>query len=70
MSKETLCDAQYYYKIIETRLDKFGLNMNFLWIKQILAIIFTLKIHFHIYLSNLSVLWTARQFLKSAGASL
>jgi hypothetical protein len=44
--------------------------MNFLWIKQILAIIFTLKIHFHIYLSNLSVLWTARQFLKSAGASL
>jgi hypothetical protein len=37
-------------------MDQFGLSINFLWIKQILAIIFTFKINFHIYLSNLSVL--------------
>jgi hypothetical protein len=30
-------------KIIETGMNQFGLNMNFLWIKQILAIIFILK---------------------------
>jgi hypothetical protein len=35
-------------------MDQFGLNMNFLGIKQVLMIIFTLKITFHIYLFNFS----------------
>jgi hypothetical protein len=30
---ETLCDEQYYYKIIGTGMDQFGLSMNFLGIK-------------------------------------
>jgi hypothetical protein len=41
-------------------MDQFRLNMNFLGIKQFLVIIFTLKINFYIYLSNFSVIWTAR----------
>jgi hypothetical protein len=36
-------------------MDQFGLSMNFIRIKQVLAFIFTLKIHFHIYLFNLQV---------------
>jgi hypothetical protein len=40
-------------------MDQFGLNMKFLGIKQVIVIIFTLKINFHIYLTNFSVLWTA-----------
>jgi hypothetical protein len=39
-------------------MDQFELNMNFLGIKQVLVIIFTLEINFYIYLFNLSVLWT------------
>jgi hypothetical protein len=34
--------------------------MNFLGIKQVIVIIFTLKINFHIYLSNFLAPWTAR----------
>jgi hypothetical protein len=45
---------------------QFGLNMNFLGIIQILVIIFILKIHYHIYLSNFYVLWTARQLNQSS----
>ena len=41
-------------------MDQFGLNMNFLGIKQVIVIIFTLKINFHICLSNFSAPWTAR----------
>jgi hypothetical protein len=41
-------------------MDQFGLNTNFLGIKQILVIIFILNIHFLIHLSNLNGLWTAR----------
>jgi hypothetical protein len=41
-------------------MDQFRLNMNFLGIKQVLVIIFTLKINFHIYLSDFSAPWTAR----------
>jgi hypothetical protein len=53
-----LSDKQYYYKIIETRMDQFGLNMNFLEIKQVLVVIFTLKINFYfIFLDFLSP-WT------------
>jgi hypothetical protein len=62
-----LIDKQYYYKIIETGIDQFGSSMNFLWIKQVLMIIFTLKITFHIYSFNLTVLWTAHQLLEKAG---
>jgi len=39
-----LCNKQHYYKIVEIGMDSFGLNMNFLGVKQILAFIFTLKI--------------------------
>jgi hypothetical protein len=42
--------------------------MNFLWIKQVLMIIFTLKITFHIYSSNLTVLWTAQQLPEKEGS--
>jgi thioester reductase-like protein len=48
-------------------MDQFKLNMNLLGIKQILVIIFTLKINFYIYLSTFSVLWTAHQKQRSAG---
>jgi hypothetical protein len=41
-------------------MDQFGLNMNFLGIKQVLVIIFTLKIDFDIHLSNFSAFWTVR----------
>jgi hypothetical protein len=41
-------------------MDKFGLNINFLEIKQVLVTIFTLKNIFYIYLSNFSVPWTVR----------
>jgi hypothetical protein len=41
--------------------------MNFLGIKQVLTIIFTLKINFYIYLVNFPVLWSAHQKLRSAG---
>jgi hypothetical protein len=41
-------------------MDQFGLEMNFLGIKQVQMIIFTLKIHFHNHLSILCVLWTGR----------
>jgi hypothetical protein len=34
-------------------MDLFGLSMNFLCIKQVLAFNFTLKIHFYIYFSEL-----------------
>jgi hypothetical protein len=40
-------------------MDQFGISINFLGIKQVLMIILTLKITFHIYSSNLTVLWTA-----------
>jgi hypothetical protein len=41
-----LSDKQYYYKIIGTGMDQFGLTMNFLGIKQVFVINFILKIHF------------------------
>jgi hypothetical protein len=63
-----LINKQYYYKIIETGMGQFGISMNFLWIKQVLMIIFTLKITFHIYSSNLTVLWTAQQLPEKEGS--
>jgi hypothetical protein len=41
-----LSDKKYYYKIIGTGIDQFGLTMNFLGIKQVSVINFILKIHF------------------------
>ena len=52
-----------------TGMDQFGLNMNFLGIKQVLAIIFTLKINFYIHLINFPVLCTAHQLNKNIGAT-
>jgi hypothetical protein len=43
--------------------------MNFLWIIEVLAIIFLLKILFPIYLLNFKQLWIGPQLPKSAGAS-
>jgi hypothetical protein len=43
--------------------------MNFLWNKQVLGILFILKINFCIYLPILYVLWTGRQYLRTEGAS-
>jgi hypothetical protein len=57
---ETLCDEQYYYKIIRTGIGQFGLNMNFLGIIQILAIIFTLKLNFYIIFLDFPFPWTTR----------
>jgi hypothetical protein len=45
-------------------MDQFGLEMDFLGIKQVQMIIFTLKIHFHNYLSILCVLWTERIIIR------
>jgi hypothetical protein len=37
---------------------QFGISMNFLWIKQIIAIIFILKIDSQFNFSDLQTLWT------------
>jgi hypothetical protein len=42
--------------------------MNFLWNKQVLALIFILNINFIIQLFNLNRLWIRRQNLRTAGA--
>jgi hypothetical protein len=39
---------------------KFGAYMNFLQFKQVVGILFILKINFFIYLPILYVLWTGR----------
>jgi hypothetical protein len=41
--------------------------MNFLWIKQVLRIIFVLNIKFYIHLSDLPTVWTARTNTKKLG---
>jgi hypothetical protein len=48
------------YKIIGTGMDQFGLNMNFLGIKQVPVIIFALKINFYFILLDFLFPWTAR----------
>ena len=50
-------------------MDQFGFEMNFLGIKQVQMIIFTLKIQFHNHLFILCVLWTGRTILKSVGTN-
>ena len=51
-------------------MTQFGISMNFLWIKQILVIIFILKIDFQFNFSYLQTLWTGRMKTESAGASV
>jgi hypothetical protein len=43
--------------------------MNFLCNKQVLGILFILKINFCIYLPILYILWTGPQFSEKAGVS-
>jgi hypothetical protein len=59
-----LSDKQYYYTIIGTRMDQFGLSMNFLGIKQVLVIIFTLKINFYFIFLDFLFRSTARKILE------
>jgi hypothetical protein len=47
----------------------FGVSMNFLWIIEVLAIIFLLNIQFLIHLYSLNDLWTGPQNLRTAGGS-
>jgi hypothetical protein len=49
---------------------KFGVHMNFLWIIEVLAIIFLLKIHFPNYLFNFKLHWIGPQIPESTGAYL
>jgi hypothetical protein len=67
---ETLNDRESYYKILEIGMDQFGVKMNFLCNKQVLGILFILKINFCIYLPILYVLWTGPHFLASSGVSV
>jgi hypothetical protein len=46
---------------------QFGAKMNFLWNKQVLGILFILKINFCIYLPILYALWTGPHFLGKTG---
>jgi hypothetical protein len=48
---------------------QFGARMNFLCNKQVLGILFILKINFCIYLPILYVLWTGPQFQEKSGGS-
>jgi hypothetical protein len=43
---------------------QFGVNMNFLWNKQVLGFIFILKIQFSIHLIKLKQLWTGRTIIE------
>jgi hypothetical protein len=56
--KHTLNDRESYYKILEIEMAQFGARMNFLCNKQVLGILFILKINFCIYLPILYVFWT------------
>ena len=47
---------------------QFGVHMDFLQIKQVLVIIFVLKMHFWFIFSVFRVLWTGPKIPKSAGA--
>jgi hypothetical protein len=48
-------------------MDQFGVHMYFLWIKQILAFIYALKINFYLLLMDFLTSWTRRQLQESAG---
>jgi hypothetical protein len=44
--------------------------MNFLWNKQVSRIVFVLKTKFYNHFSVFIILWTGRQLLRSAGATV
>jgi hypothetical protein len=48
-------------------MGQFGVNMNFLQIKQVLSLIYILKINLCDYFPISITLWIGRQNLKSAG---
>jgi hypothetical protein len=50
-------------------MNQFGLNMNFIWIKQILAIIFILKIDFQFNFSDLQTPWIGRMKTRECRVS-
>jgi hypothetical protein len=49
-------------------MGQFGVHMNFPWFIQVLEIIFILKIHFLIHLSNLIDPWTALKIPEKIGS--
>jgi hypothetical protein len=49
-------------------MDQFGVHMHFLWIIQILWIVFILETHFLIHFLDFITLWIGPQFQKTAGA--
>jgi hypothetical protein len=51
-------------------MEQIGLKMEFLWILQVLALIYTLKINFCIYLPIVYVLWIELQLNRNTGAGL
>jgi hypothetical protein len=51
-------------------MDQFGVHMNFLWFKPILAIYFTLKIDFQFNFPDLQIPWAAPQILETTRAKL
>jgi hypothetical protein len=50
-------------------MDQFGPSMDFLWIYQVLVIIFILKIYLPIYLFNFKRHWTGPQLPGNTGAN-
>jgi hypothetical protein len=48
---DTLGDRDYYYKILEIGMDRFGLKMNFLCILQVSRFVFVLETNFYNYFS-------------------
>jgi hypothetical protein len=51
-------------------MDQFGLNMTFLWIKQLLAFIFTLKSIFQMNLFDFLIIWTERIITGEPGSRM
>jgi hypothetical protein len=45
-------------------MTQFGVKMNFIWIIQVLGIIFVLKTNLYNYLSLFSAPWSAHEFLE------
>jgi hypothetical protein len=65
---ETLNDREYYYKILEIGMAKFGVKMNFLCILQVSRFVFVLKMNFYNYFSVFKHLWTGPHFTERSGA--
>jgi hypothetical protein len=51
-------------------MGQFGVEMNLIRIIQVSGIIFFIKINFHNYLSNSSILWVARTITENTGSNL